>query len=286
MSNARKLDQFFTKTSVAEECFQFLNQHTSTKNCFYLEPSAGGGAFLSLLPANKRLGLDLDPKLDEIQQMDFFEFSAEQLPAKRRIIVIGNPPFGKNSSLALRFVNKAADFASVVAFVLPCTFKKDSLVQKIHPNLHLVAELPLGPNSFEFEGQPYDVPCVFQVWEKRKTPRTTKMGPLTHPDFAFCAAAEADFAIRRVGGLAGKLIENFGGYSAASHYYLKSNIDVAQCKRTMQAANWDDVRHLTAGNPSISKRELVRLYAEAKARLAPPAADCAGEPSSEFRMAA
>lgn len=286
MSNARKLDQFFTKASVAAECFQFLKQNSCTRDCFYLEPSAGGGAFLTLLPLDSRLGLDLDPKLDEIRQMDFFDFSAEQLPANKKIVVIGNPPFGKNSSLALRFVNAAAAFAQVVAFVLPCTFKKASLVQKIHPNLHLVAELPLGTNSFEFEGEEYDVPCVFQVWEKRTTLRTTTLGPLSHSDFEFCAAKDADFAIRRVGGLAGKVIDSFEGYSAASHYYIKANIAVEECKATMRAADWDTVRHFTAGNPSISKRELVRLYEEAKVGRQPPLEACVASPNSECRMAA
>ena len=114
--------------------------------------------------------------------------------------MVGNPPFGKNSSLALRFVNKAAEFAEIVAFILPCTFKKASVLRKLNPNLHLLGELKLEQNAFEFEGAAYDVPCVFQVWQRKSARRPVADSPLVHPDFQFCGPEEASFAIRRVGG--------------------------------------------------------------------------------------
>lgn len=230
---ARELDQFYTKPDVAKKCLEFLASHRDLAGAFFVEPSAGAGAFYQWLPEADRKGLDLDPKLPDIEQQDFFEFNAQVLPQGRPVVVVGNPPFGKNSSLALRFINLAAEFN-------------------------------LGPFSFEFQGAPYDVPCVFQVWERRDTVRLTTDTPLTHADFRFVSPEEADFAIRRVGGLAGKVIPEFEGYSPSSHYYIKAN-DPVRCRALFERICWDEVKHHTAGNPSVSKREVVELYSRAAA---------------------
>ena len=37
------------------------------------------------------------------------------------------PPFGKVSSLAIRFFNKCAQFSDVIAFIIPRTFNKVSV---------------------------------------------------------------------------------------------------------------------------------------------------------------
>lgn len=280
MSPARALDQFYTQSHVAKQCLAFLEQHVPAKvykKAVFLEPSAGAGSFFDILPANK-YGFDLQPKHTAVHQQNFLDFSIDTLSAVAReevtgpVITVGNPPFGKNSSLALKFINIAANFSAYVAFILPNTFRKDSMVNKIDRHLHLVAELPLDKNSFEFEGQPYDVPCVFQVWERRAAERPLTEKALSHEDFAFVGKDEPhDFAIRRVGGLAGKVITpdvaNYSSYSPASHYYIKA----APSKRKECLAilrdeiDWASVKYNTAGNPSVSKRELVALYSKALA---------------------
>jgi hypothetical protein len=180
----------------------------------------------------------------------------------RRWVVVGNPPFGKNSSLAVRFFNKAAEFADVIAFVVPLTFRKQSLQRRLKANFELVAETALGDDAFVFEGKACSVPCAFQVWRKTAVSREHVLLPLTHEDFEFCQAAEADFAIRRVGAMAGRVLRDFKHYSAGSNVFIRSNIDADELARRFETINWDDTRCNTAGNPSISKRELVAKYAE------------------------
>lgn len=264
MSPARALDQFYTARPVAKTCFDFLEKTVQlTDKFFFLEPSAGDGAFFELMPPRQRLGVDLQPKHPEIQKADFLtEFQPN--PRIKNWVVLGNPPFGKNASLAVRFFNKAAEFADVIAFVVPLTFKKNSLLKKLSRDFVLVDEITLERESFVFEGRPYAVPCCFQVWQRTKEPRVDTDSPLTHPDFEFCkSGVDADFAFRRVGGLAGKVISEFQEYSPASHYFIRSNIEPAVLLKRFQGLNWDDVKWHTAGNPSISKRELVAKYAKA-----------------------
>lgn len=259
--SARALDQFYTARPVAKSCLAFLQDTIpSTATDLYLEPSAGDGAFFELMPPGARVGVDLEPKHPEVARQNFLEeFNPKS--GSFRWITLGNPPFGKNSSLAVQFFNKAAAFSEVIAFVVPLTFRKQSLQKRLNRNFELVAELTLPPCAFVFEGEPYSVPCCFQVWQKVSSSRVHVETPLVHVDFDFCCAAEADFAIRRVGGLAGKVIREFSGYSPSSHYFVRSHIGAATLAARFEAIDWEDVKWNTAGNPSIGKRELVGKYA-------------------------
>lgn len=268
-TRAKELDQFYTNKDVVHKCFDFFKTHIKTRKLFYVEPSAGAGAFFEELPENSRLGLDLEPQHEMVRKQDFLEFDAATLPQDKIIVTIGNPPFGNNSSLAIKFVNKAAEYSAYVAFVVPRTFKKESTAHKLSKYLHLIAELELGKNSFNFQGQPYNVPCVFQIWEKRSNPRFKEKTALSCSDFEFTTPANAKFAIRRVGRLAGKVIQDFQKYSPSSHYYIRPLVDSGCCLLIFEATDWSPVKFNTCGNPSVSKRELIALYLETKTRVCP-----------------
>lgn len=264
MSDARKLDQFYTVPKVAKECFEYLKSKLPEDVPWrFLEPSAGTGAFYQLLPARRRLGVDLDPKFKGVKKRDFLkEFSVKSGRASpHKWVVVGNPPFGKNASLAVDFFNKAATFAEFIAFIVPLTFRKTSLQKRLARNFELIGERVLELDSFEFEGEPYAVPCCFQIWKRSDKPRVHIDTPLTHKDFEFCKDPEdADFAFRRVGGLAGKVIRDIGNYSPASHYFVRSNIGKRKLIQRLEKIDWGTVKGNTAGNPSISKREMVAAY--------------------------
>lgn len=249
------LDQFYTKESVALNLFDkfntIVNKNNFTKND-WLEPSAGKGAFFNLMPENK-LGLDLDVKAQQVLKADFLEY---KLP-KEDYIVLGNPPFGKNSSMAIKFFNKAAFHSVLIGFIVPKTFKKNSVKNRLDRRFHLIYEEDLDKNSFEFEEKEYEVPCVFQVWMKKNTLREKTLNKLTHPDFLFVNRKNADFAIQRVGMAAGKVKVSFESYANASHYFIKSSPKV---RKIFEKIDWSSVKYNTAGNPSISKTELIHLY--------------------------
>ena len=46
--------------------------------------------------------------------------------------IIGNPPFGRQSSLAIKFIKKSCEFCDSISFILPKSFKKDSLKKHFH----------------------------------------------------------------------------------------------------------------------------------------------------------
>jgi hypothetical protein len=79
-----------------------------------------------------------------------------------KIHVIGNPPFGKQSSLCHKFIKHASTFADSISFILPATFNKAFMFNKVPLNLQLVLSKDLGSKScFNTNAN-----CVFQIWQK------------------------------------------------------------------------------------------------------------------------
>lgn len=269
------LDQFYTKPEIVDRVLSLVDLN---KFDYILEPSAGAGDFLQKLPKDRRVGIDLEPASSEIKKADFFDFTYD---TDQPVLTIGNPPFGKNSSLAVRFFNHAGEFSDCIAFIVPRTFRKPSVINRLNPNFHLIRELILPLNSFYIPaGGDYKVPTVFQVWERRRSPREKIETVRTHSDFKFISITsspsaeekerqrhEADFCIRRVGAGAGKVYDCRGEKyrDFKSHYYIKSLTPDAE--NILRSIDWDypeSPKYDTAGNPSISKDDLIRFYIEHK----------------------
>ena len=256
-----ELDKFYTKAATVDRCLVSLSKYTNIS--LWVEPSAGNGAFLHKLPVN-RLGIDLEPNAPDILQQDFFTFNTKQRDVTGPVAVVGNPPFGRSSNLAIAFFNHAATFATVIAFIVPRTFKKQSVINKLNLNWELVHEETIPANSFYLvdgfdNSTDYNVPCVWQIWEKTAKPRVKVILPTTHKDFQFVSKTYADFAIRRVGGLAGKCFTEFDDYSESSNYFLKGSETTYKKLDSLYSLFKDTARNV-AGNPSLSKAELIDIY--------------------------
>jgi hypothetical protein len=258
-ASSRSLDQFFTSTAVARACIAATLEAGRRWNApTWLEPSAGQGVFLRQLP-KPRIGLDIAPRDPEIQQCDFLDWVPEIDSGP--ILVVGNPPFGKNASLAVRFFNHSAKFAEMIAMIVPRTFQKASTHRKLDPHFHLLRELDVGTDAFIFDGLPYDVPTVFQIWLKSPRLRQDEKPLTRHPHFAFVAPDVADFAFQRVGARAGLVSTEGLQKSPQSHYFIASRTGSVDVRAVLSSIDWNPIKHRTAGNPSIGKSELVLAYA-------------------------
>lgn len=262
-------DQFYTKKNVAQKVFDIV--YNKYKNIdMYVEPSAGQGVFYNLLPRVYRLGLDIDPKISEIKKTDYFEFDVSELQKNyKNTCVIGNPPFGKNSSLAIKFFNRSAEYANIIAFILPRTFRKDSVINRLNKNFHLTYEEILDKNSFELlDKTEYSVPCVFQIWERKNKVRSIIIKSKNHKDWTWVKKTDnPDFAIRRVGANAGKIYRFNNNISASSHYFIKTNEEVFNnfnllFDKLYRSENCNTQKYDVCGNPSLSMSDLVEDYSK------------------------
>jgi hypothetical protein len=205
-----------------------------------------------------QIGLDIASVRSDVLKADFLRWHPGK--SNRRVAVVGNPPFGKNAALARAFINHAAGFADVIAFILPRTFEKSSFINKLDQRLHLISQHALDENSFEFDGEPYSVPTVFQIWERRRTLRPLNAQVTRHPDFSFVTADNAHFAFQRVGARAGLASVEGLQKSPQSHYFLKARENYRTLLERLSAIDWTPIKTRTAGNPSIGKGELIAAY--------------------------
>lgn len=250
---ARRLDQYYTDPALAAYCMAIVRaKFGDLSQMILVEPSAGDGSFLKVMPAGT-IAVDIDPRAPGITKADFLACTFDN---DRKIGFVGNPPYGRCSNKALAFINYAAKWATFIAFVLPRTFKKEGTQAKINQYFHLIHEEVVPDHAFLFCGQPYDVPAVFQIWVRRRYKREQPSNETAHPDFVFTTPERADFAMQRVGANAGRIHYNFG-LSGSSHFFILGKV-----QHIMRQLDLASVAANTAGNPSISKSEIVRLYRE------------------------
>ena len=258
----KELDQYYTCETFAKTCYAIFCEHYDPRTFQMVEPSAGTGVFFALLPLGS-LGYDVDPKYPGIETADFLTV---EIGGALLVAVIGNPPFGKSASLAVRFFNHAARRAIVIAFIMPRSVRKAAIENRLDRSFHLLREEEVPDHAFLFRGKTFNVPAVFQIWEHRIEPRQLKPVETTHPDFEFTTPDLADFAIQRVGARAGRVHHNLKA-STSSHYFIRGPVEAA-----MRRLDFASVTGNVAGNPSLSKSEIVMLYREWIGRSAREAA--------------
>lgn len=270
---AQGLDKFYTKPSIAKHCLERLGEWKPWSSWdLVVEPSAGNGSFFHQIPTSKKVGLDLAPGAPTILHQDFFTYTPPE--GAGPILVVGNPPFGKVSSLAVRFFWKAASFASAIAFIVPRTFRRSSIQNRLPLSFHLIhdEDIPMEPCSFE---PPMMAKCCFQIWERRAEQRVPLTLPTTHPHWTFLSMGPkdpqgqptppqgADFALRAYGGKVGEICqEDLLTLRPKSWHWIRSRIPKELLVQRFETLPYIESFD-TARQNSLGKGDLVRLYTEA-----------------------
>jgi hypothetical protein len=247
-------DEFYTKEIIAKQCITKIVETISEPNNYlWIEPAAGDGVFLNNITFPK-IGIDTNPMSPNIQKYDYLSWCHPN--TDKDIIVFGNPPFGRQSSLAKSFIVKSCKFAKLIAFILPRSFTKPSMYKAFDLSFHLVYSVELEKESFLLNNKSYNVPCVFQIWEKRETPRKA-YEKIKENGFKY-VKDNYDIAFRRVGGNAGKCYKSGGEFSLQSHYFIKfdkpDNLD-----EIIKKINSHVFPTNTVGPRSLSKCEINKV---------------------------
>lgn len=272
-SETRALDAYYTKDEVALRCVEKFIEICPNldNNSTWIEPSVGGGAFLRALysklgQAVSVVTIDTNQKTDATFHADFLSWSPD-VSLSKPLVVFGNPPFGKNSSIAIQFVNHSSKFASFIAFILPNSFNKPSVMKRIDRHLHIIYSQNLEGDCFLFDNKSVSVPCTFYVFEKRETLRVDPEPlPTKSSVVSFLQNANgATFMVQRVGQRAGRVfwdtkeIEQRG---ASKNFYfveIKNITDEQRLLLKELSMEKTQERFNTAGMPSLSKGEVVKF---------------------------
>lgn len=242
------LDKFYTRPVGVARALWFLHDELPRAGLpglgdfeVIIEPSAGTGAFVRSLCdlQTSVLAYDIAPCTDtafreQIVQLDFLNsvHRVQKDVANRRAIVVGNPPFGKNSRLAVEFMNVCATLPTVeaVAFVLPRGFQKVSVQRRV-AGFSLVSSCIFTTDESTFDtvdGATHTVPSCFQLWRRvtANEPSTCKPADLKPcgwrrlPKAGNLPPASYTFQIVRAGGSAGKAFVQADRPAAIANYFI------------------------------------------------------------------
>ena len=268
------LDKFYTIPSYSKKCIdKVFELYDISKWDLIIEPSAGDGSFLNQIESDKVIGIDISPKHNKIIKQDFLEYNPPE--NKKNILVIGNPPFGRISSLAIKFFNHSAKWSNMIAFIIPRTFRRISVQNKLNRLFHLVydEEVPNKPCCFT---PVMSAKCCFQIWIKKDSKRPIVKLPVTHEDWDFLKMGPldnegqptpptgADFALRAYGGKIGDIIfgDELSLLRPKSWHWIKINSNKYNKMELIDRFKGLDYSNSvnTARQNSMGRGDLVHLY--------------------------
>ena len=263
------IDKYYTSSAVVDRCIELFKKNISIKeDDLIIEPSAGNGAFISSIETFgcDSIFMDIEPENSQVIKQDYLDDNLNKVINELKIKevesvhVIGNPPFGRQSCLAIRFIKKSCEYCDTVSFILPRSFKKESMKKYFPLNFHCLIEEDIIENGFIVNGLNHDVPCVFQIWIKKMNERKLEKKLLPN-GYIFVKKTELpDISFRRVGVNAGNISKYTDDKNVQSHYFIRFNkkLDDDMFKKILDLKY--ESRNDTVGPCSISKQELIREF--------------------------
>ena len=253
------IEKFYTKSEVTKRLSDIYKSIIKIdKDDLIIEPSAGTGNWCSQFMDYNLLSYDIEPAGPNIIQQNFLNLNLT-LGFHLPIHFIGNPPFGRQATLAKRFIKNICKYekTKAIGFILPKSFKKDSFKKTFPLKYHLIYQEDLEENSFIVNNEDYTVPCVFQIWKHENHNRNL---PVIHEANGYHFVKkeeEPDYSLRRVGVYAGKIDSEIDSKSIQSHYFIKLDKDIDNfIEKYNLSVKFE--HNNTVGAKSISKQEFIK----------------------------
>ncbi len=257
-------EQFYTPRKLALELVETaLPYLPPASQTIFLEPAAGNGSFveaLSEIGAHKVISLDRYPAIATIQQADFLESEF----AKTNLVTITNPPFGRNNALSIPFFNHAAKFSQTICFLVPRSWRKWSVTNRLDLRFHLVHDSDVFVSYEDKAGDPIrqknGLRTCFQIWQRRDKPREKVLVP-DNRLVEKCSPQEADIALRVFGYGCGTVLDSFDRKPNTTMMFLKVNSKTAA--KALAGLDFSRFSERTAYTQALAFTEINYLLNEA-----------------------
>lgn len=260
MSNHSRLaesisDAYFTSPTSAAFCLSILKDlNWVNANTLTHEPCAGNGSLLKGLPGSI-IASDLHDYNIGATVENYLE-----APSKSPDLIYTNPPFGRAGSLALKFLQKASQETDRLAFILPASFRKISLLDRVPSDFALIGDYPLPDQNYILpDGTTRKVLTTFQLWERLPKNRPLFKNLIHYSRYTKRVPPDkAQFAFRTQGASAGRVLVGLN-YNPASTAFLQGGLD------RIGKHDWTQIAKFTAGIPAIGLNDVaLGLYLEDK----------------------
>ncbi|MBU6348468.1 MAG: hypothetical protein KGQ38_07645 [Actinomycetales bacterium] len=219
-------EQFYTPLHIAHWVVErVITELPQTKNQTWLEPSAGSGSFLKALSTfgiSDVIAIDIEPAHPQVMSQDFFNWQSD----RSDLVAIGNPPFGRNNSLSIPFFNKCAQVSETIAFIVPRSWRKWSVTNRLSLDFHCIVDEDLAVNYVDVSGADVyaknNLRTCLQIWQKSEVRREV----VSIPDYGFVQKVspdQADIALKVFGYGCGTVLTDFDRVPNTTLMFLKVN---------------------------------------------------------------
>lgn len=163
-------EQYYTPAAIADEILQNVKTLLGNVDQYpLLEPAGGTGNFIeSAFRVGFRtiLSYDIEPYHPLVREGSFLDQDLRIQGA----VTVSNPPFGRNNSLSVPFFNHAANYSELIVFIVPRSWRKWTVQNKLDRRFHLVRDDDLTINYEDQSGNLLSKKnllrtCV-QYWQK------------------------------------------------------------------------------------------------------------------------
>jgi predicted RNA methylase len=205
-------EQYYTPADLAERLMAEVEKLVPDfAKRTVIEPAGGTGAFIQAaqhLGVTDFLSFDIEPKHSLVKRADFLH---QKIKAKDAL-TISNPPFGRNNSLSIPFFNKAAEHSEFICFIVPRSWRKWSVINRLDRRFHLVADHDILVDYVDESGERLSkrtsLSTCFQIWQRR-----SELRPLVKVQdlgvIQKCDPVDADVALTIFGFGCGKVRTEF-----------------------------------------------------------------------------
>lgn len=256
-------EQFYTPPALAKNLLaELANLVPDLQSRTVIEPAGGTGAFIK---AAKKLGVkhiisfDIEPKHQDVALGNFLEAKLDV----KHAVTISNPPFGRNNSLSIPFFNHAANHSDYICFIVPRSWRKWSVINRLDQRFHLISDTDLQIDYVDESNEEISsknrLATCFQIWEKRKTIRPI-VKVIDNQFIKKVKPQDADVSLTIFGYGCGKLKTKFEPVPNSTQMFLK--LQHPRALEALQAVDFSRFFKNTAYTEALSLQEINFLLNE------------------------
>lgn len=217
-------EQFYTPVEVAKQLIaQVESAIGPIAGLTVLEPAGGTGSFIDAAlsaGAARVISFDIEPHHPLVQRGSFLDQELQE----SSLITISNPPFGRNNALSIPFFNKAATLSDAICFIVPRSWRKWSVTNRLSMDFELVSDTDLDIDYVDTKGRLLSdkarLATCFQIWKRTSVPRK----PIRIKDMKLVekvAPKDADVSLTVFGYGCGKLKTDFEPVANTTQIFLR-----------------------------------------------------------------